>query len=345
VGGFSFLCYNVLERIFYRRFKMNYRICTVALALLPLALAVGCEKKQSKEEIIAEYEAQKEAQNAAEDRVNKLQQELDEFKAQAAENEANRNEEAQKLKDDQLKVLEKQLQAAQKKVVEVAKAAEEAKKAAPVLAPQQNAAAPGGATTDGSDINRPDRADGGGRGERRSVQNIVVPKGTQLSVMLSEELSTEKHKTGDAWQGSLANDVTIDNAVVWKAGSTVKGIIQQSTPTGRLANGDGILAIRLNEINGAAIDGGIIAVQGNSKGARNAKVIGTATALGALAGILSDKKNQTDHALGGAAIGAALGTAVAGATGDTVIKIPVANAVIFSVPSDETVTVRNRPSK
>jgi len=320
---------------------MNYRIFTVALALLPLALAVGCEKKQSKEEIIAEYEAQK----AAEERVDKLQQELEDFKAQAAENAA-----AQQMKDEQQKVLEKQIQEAQQRAAEaqkLAKAAQEGKKAAP--APQQVAAAPGGATDESESgrRDRPDRGDRGDRGDqgRRAAQNIVVPRGTQLSVLLSEELSTEKQKAGDPWEGSLANDVTIANAVVWKAGSPVRGIISQSTPAGRLANGDGVLAIRLTEINGVAIDGGIFAVQGDSKGSRNAKVIGTTTALGALVGILSNKKNQGDHALGGAAIGAAVGTAVAGATGSTVIKMPVGNAVQFSVPSDETVTLRNRPTR
>jgi len=313
---------------------MNYRICTVALALLPLALAVGCEKKQSKEEIIAEYEAQK----AAEERVDKLQQELEDFKAQAAENAA-----AQQLKDEQQKVLEKQIQDAQQRAAEaqkLAKAAEEGKKAAP--APQQVAAAPGGATNESGRRDRPDRGERGDQMGRRTAQNIVIPRGTQLSVLLSEELSTEKQKAADSWEGSLANDVTIANAVVWKAGSPVRGIISQSTPAGRLANGDGVLAIRLTEINGVAIDGGIYAVQGDSKGSRNAKVIGTTTALGALVGILSNKKNQGDHALGGAAIGAAVGTAVAGATGSTVIKMPVGNAVQFSVPSDETVTLRNR---
>ena len=320
---------------------MNYRICTVALALLPLALAVGCEKKQTKEEIIAEYQAQQ----AAEDRLNKVQQELDEFKAQAAENAAAQNEAAQKLKEEQIKVLEKQVQDAKKKAEEAAKTAEDAKKGIPAPAPQQVAAAPGGATDESGRRNRPDRGDGGDQRERRPAQNIVIPKGTQLTVTLSDELSTEKHNAGDAWQGSLANDVTIANAVVWKAGSPVKGIIQQSVPTGRLANGGGILAIKLTGINGADIDGGIYAVQGDSKGARNAKVIGTTTALGALVGLLSDKKNQGDHALGGAAIGAAVGTAVAGATGSTVIKMPVANPVQFTVPSDETVTVRNRPNR
>jgi len=321
--------------VFYRRFKMNYRIYTIALALLPLALAVGCEKKQSSEEIIAEYEAKKAEQTAQEELIAKLEQERDEFKAQVEESEAAKNAAAQQARDDQMKALEKEIQDLKKKN-------EESKKATPVPTPQQMAAAPGGATDESGRRNRPD---GGDQRERRPVQSIVVPKGTQLSVLLSEELSTETQKAADAWQGSLANDVTIANAVVWKAGSPVKGVIQQSVPTGRLANGDGILAIKLTEINGVGVDGGIYAVQGDSKGSRNAKVIGTTTALGALVGVLSNKKNQADHALGGAAIGAALGTAVAGATGSTVIKMPVGNPILFSVPSDATVTARNRPTR
>jgi len=318
---------------------MNYRICTIVLALLPLTLSVGCDflKKQSNEEI-AENEAKQAEQKAQEELIAKLEQERDEFKAQVEENEAAKNAAAQQARDDQMKALEKEIQDLKKKN-------EESKKATTAPTPQQVAAAPGGATDEPGRRNRPDRGDGGDQRERRPAQNIVVPKGTQLSVLLSEELSTETQKAADSWQGSLANDVTIDNAVVWKAGSPVKGVVQQSVPTGRLANGGGILAIKLTEINGVAIDGGIFAVQGDSKGSRNAKVIGTTTALGALVGVLSNKKNQADHALGGAAIGAALGTAVAGATGSTVIKMPVGNSILFSVPSDATVTVRNRPNR
>jgi len=315
---------------------MNYRIFTIALGLLPLALSVGCEKKQSKEEIIAEYEASK----AAEERVAKLEQELEEFKAEAAE-----NAQAQQLKEEQQKALEKQIQEAQKKAEEARQLAKavEAGKAQPAAAPQQPAAAPGGTANDGS--NRGNRPDRGERQERRIAKNIVVPKGTKLVVALSEELSTETSKAADSWAGSLASDVTIANEVVWKAGSPVSGVVSQSTPAGRLANGEGALAIRLTAINGVDIDGGIYVVQGNAKGARNAKVIGTTTALGALVGILSDKKNQTDHALGGAAIGAAVGTAVAAGTASTVIKMPVATPVEFAVPNDATVTLRNQPAR
>jgi hypothetical protein len=172
---------------------------------------------------------------------------------------------------------------------------------------------------------------------------ISIPKGTQLDVLLSQELSTDMHKVGDSWDGTLAKDITVDNTVIWKAGTRVTGLVNQSTPTGRLANGEGALAIKLTEVGGSSIDGGIFLVKGDAKGGRNTAVIGTSTALGALVGILSDKNNKSDHALGGAAIGAAVGTAVAAGTAKTVITISTANGtpIPFAVPADERIVSSN----
>jgi len=312
---------------------MNCRICTIALGLLPLALSLGCEKQPSAEEIKAQAIAEYEAQRAAEERANKLEQELADLKEQVADSEA-----ARKQKDELQQALEKQVQDANRKAEEArklaaaAKAVEDGKKVA--SAPQPAAAAPGGATTDGSR--------GSGRGDRSQAmpRTITVPRGTKLTVMLSEELSTEKQKANDAWTGSLANDVTIANEVVWKAGSPVRGIVNQSASVGRLTNGDGALAIRLTEINGADLDGGIFLAQIDSQGKRTAKVVGTTAALGAIIGALSNKSHQTDHALGGAAIGAALGTAVAAGTSSKEIKIKTGEPIEFTVPGDVRVTVR-----
>ena len=70
------------------------------------------------------------------------------------------------------------------------------------------------------------------------------------------------------------------------------------------------------------------------------RLLGGAAALGALVGILTDKHNKGDHALGGAAIGAAAGTAVAAGTADTVIRMPAAKAVGFTLSAPERVTLR-----
>ena len=169
---------------------------------------------------------------------------------------------------------------------------------------------------------------------------VEVPTGTKLDIALARELNTEKDQAGDAWEGSLASDVVQDGRLVWSAGSPARGVITQSAAAGRLVNGQGALGIRLTEIDGIGIDTDTHVVVATAKGERNAKYIGGGAALGALIGILSDKKNKNDHALGGAALGAAAGTAVAAGTADTVIRIPSGKPVSFSLTTPEWVTLR-----
>jgi hypothetical protein len=296
---------------------MNHRIYTLALGLIPLALTVGCEKKQTKEEIIAEYEATRVEQ----ERVAKLEEELADLQATMA-SEANKNPQAQQVISQQQQALQKQLQEAKQQLEEQKKIAQEAEAKPSTLVQQDEAAAP--------------------PPERERVRTLTVAKGTHIVVSLSSEIGTDTHNAGDAWSGTLAQDVSADDQMLWTAGTSVRGIIQQSTPTGRLANGEGALAIKLTTVSNTSIDGGIYVVTGDGKGARNARVIGGLSALGALVGVASSRSHQTDHALGGAAIGAAVGTAVAAGTANTTIKIPASSPITFVVPADEQVNIRSR---
>ncbi len=169
---------------------------------------------------------------------------------------------------------------------------------------------------------------------------VEVPVGTKLEITLARELSTEKEQAGDAWEGTLASDVVQDGRLVWSAGSSARGVITQSAAAGRLSNGQGALGIRLTEVAGVGIDADTHVVVATARGERNAKYIGGGAALGALVGILSDKKNKNDHALGGAALGAAAGTAVAAGTAETVIRIPSGKPISFSLTALERVTLR-----
>lgn len=169
---------------------------------------------------------------------------------------------------------------------------------------------------------------------------VEVPTGTKLEVSLARDLATDKDQPGDAWEGSLAADVVVDGKLVWSAGSPARGVVTQSAAAGRLSSGKGALGIRLTEVAGVGIDADTHVVVATAKGERNAKYIGGGAALGALVGLLSDKKNQGDHALGGAAIGAAAGTAVAAGTADTVVRIPASKPVAFSLAAPEKVTLK-----
>jgi len=169
---------------------------------------------------------------------------------------------------------------------------------------------------------------------------VEVPTGTKLEITLARELSTDKDQAGDPWEGSLASDVVQDGKLVWSAGSPARGVVTQSAAAGRLSNGQGALGIRLTELAGVGIDTDTHVVIATKKGERNAKFIGGGAALGALIGILSDNKNKNDHALGGAAIGAAAGTAVAAGTADTIIRIPSGKPVSFSLTAPERVSIK-----
>ena len=132
----------------------------------------------------------------------------------------------------------------------------------------------------------------------------------------------------------------VGNTVAWPAGTSVSGVVAQSTPAGRLASGKGGLGIRLTTVGRNGVDAGTYLVVGDALGKRDAKFIGGTAALGALVGILTDKNHQGDHALGGAAAGAVAGTALAAASADTVIRIPASHTVVFSLTAPEQVTVR-----
>ena len=273
--------------------------------IIPIALilagTLACNRKS---EAVLQAE---EAAKAAEAKVTQLEQQLNEAKSGKTTGED--AETVQHLTRSQVKALERQVSDAKKRA--------EVKKQEAITLAQAPAAS-------------------------QALKPVVVdlPIGTKLEVSLARELATDKDQAGDAWEGSLASDLLQDGKRVWSAGSPVRGVVTQSAAAGRLSNGQGALGIRLTEVAGVGIDADTHVVVATAKGERNAKYIGGGAALGALIGILSDNKNKNDHALGGAALGAAAGTAVAAGTADTVIRIPSGKSVSFSLTAAERVTLR-----
>ncbi len=270
------------------------------LAGLMLVAPLACNKK-SEAQLAAEASA-----TAAEAKVAELQKRLDDAKtgkgAEGADAETKEH-----LTKGQMKSIERQLADAKKRAEAKKKEAEELSKA-PASAPK--------------------------------TEVVEVPVGTALNVKLAGDLATDKVQAGDAFEGSLDSAVVVAGKTVWPAGSRVRGVIAQSVAAGRLQSGQGVLAIKLTEVAGEGIETEAFAVHGSATGERNAKFIGGGALLGALAGVLSDKKHQGDHALGGAAIGAAAGTGLAAATANTVIKIESANPVAFKLAAPEKITIK-----
>jgi len=278
-----------------------FRILVNLSAVATLLLCgMACDKKLS-----PEAQAAQDAAKTADDRVAALEAQLAEIKAGKAHHGSTDKEAVEHVSASQRKALERQL-------ADAKRGAQEKHKDAVSLA-----------STKGS-----------------APQIIDVPAGTPLSVKLAKDMSTETVQAGDPWEGTLAESVVVDGKTAWPAGTAVRGVVSQSTAAGRLTSGNGGLGIKLTAIGREEVDANTYVVVGDKRGTRNAKYIGGGAALGALVGILSDNKNKNDHALGGAAIGAAAGTAVAAGTADTIIRISAEKSVSFSLNAPERVILK-----
>lgn len=272
---------------------------------LALALSVGCHRKANP----AAQQAQQDAK-AADDRVSQLEKELADLKAAKNAPATADRETVEHVSKSHQKALERQIAEAKEHAAEKHQEA-----AAVAAAPPPPVEAP-------------------------KPIVLEVPAATKLEVKLARDLATDKDQPGDTWEGTLAAPVSVNGQVAWPAGTAVHGVITQSTAAGRLSSGQGGLGIKLTVVGRNDVESGVYLVSGTKRGERNAKFIGGTAALGALVGILTDRKNQGDHALGGAAIGAAAGTALAAGTADTVIRIPAGQPVAFTLTAPERVTLK-----
>ena len=277
-----------------------------ALMLLLVSGFTACGPKANDAAVQAQVTAQLQAK-AADDRVALLEQQVADMKA--GKNPASGDQETiNQMSTAHLRALDRQLADARLRASERRKDAE---------------------TMASTPVN-----------QRPKYATVEVPSGTRITVRMGAELATDKDQPGDPWTGTLAEDVVVGNTVAWSAGTAVSGVVAQSTPAGRLSSGNGGLGIRLTTVGRNGVDAGTYMVVGDTRGKRDAKFIGGTAALGALVGLLTDKNHQGDHALGGAAAGAVAGTALAAGTADTVIRIPAAHSVTFSLTTPEQVTVR-----
>jgi hypothetical protein len=279
-------------------------VCTLAMVTL-----LGCGKRVSEQTLAAQ-----EAAKAADARVANLEQQLAEVKAgkhqpATADRAKVDRATAERVSRSQAKALERQLADAKRGAELKHKSAEE------LVAAPPPASAP-------------------------KPVVVEVPEGTPLTVRLDQELTTATVQPGDPWAGTLAEEVLVDGKTVWKTGTAVRGVVTQSIPTGRLSSGQGGLGIKVTGLGQEDVDTAAYVLVGDKRGARNAKFIGGGAALGALIGVLSNHKNQGDHALGGAVIGAAAGTATAAATAETAIKLPAEKVITFNLSAPERVTLK-----
>ncbi|MCU1308162.1 MAG: hypothetical protein JWN45_2857 [Acidobacteriaceae bacterium] len=160
-----------------------------------------------------------------------------------------------------------------------------------------------------------------------SASAMTIPAGSKVTVRLGQSLSSERSRTGDSFDASLANDLVINGTTVAKAGAPCKGKVTYAKDSGRL-HVPGALTIRLTSVDGQAVTSTARSLKGKSHTKSNATKIGGGAAAGALIGALA---GGGKGAAIGAGVGAGAGTGVAAATGKQNVAFSAETPLAFTV--------------
>ena len=118
-----------------------------------------------------------------------------------------------------------------------------------------------------------------------SVSATTIPTGTQLSVRVTENLSSANAKTGQVFHGSLETPIMANGHVVFPKGSQVTGKVVAVHPSGRLSD-PGVLDLKLLSVsNGQSstpLNTQVFHIKGESHTKANLEKIGGTAAAGSI---------------------------------------------------------------
>lgn len=167
---------------------------------------------------------------------------------------------------------------------------------------------------------------------------VVIPEGKTLAVTIDQNISTKDNSSGDHFEASLAEPVTVDGSEVLRRGTHVRGTVTESEEAGHV-KGAAKLAITLSAINsnGQSFDihTDSYSVQGKARGKRTGIGTGGGAAFGAIVGAIA---GGGKGAAIGAAAGGGAGAAGAAYTGDRDVSIPAERLVHFKLTRSVTLS-------
>jgi hypothetical protein len=209
---------------------------------------------------------------------------------------------------------------------------------APVPAPPRSAP-PRQAPPRDSDDDRPRLVRAGGDTSQSApaapaAPTVTIPSGTLLKVRMIDGVDSETSQLGQTFQASLDEPIMINGDTVVPRGADVVAKLVEDKQSGKISGRTELtLDLASIRVNGKMVDitTGEVTTASGSRGAKSAKVIGGATAVGAvLGGIFGGGK--------GAAIGAASGAGAGGAvqvlTKGQKVKIPAETRLSFTLQND-----------
>lgn len=160
---------------------------------------------------------------------------------------------------------------------------------------------------------------------------MQIPAGTQLVVRLIDAVDSDRDALGQRYRASLDQPVYVNGEMIIPRGADVIAQLIDSQQSGKI-KGRTSLTLELKSIvvNGrqyGIVTAGVVEAS-KSRGARSAKVIGGAAALGALIGGIA---GGGAGAAIGAGSGAAVGTAAEVVTSGQHVRIPSETRLTFTL--------------
>jgi len=171
----------------------------------------------------------------------------------------------------------------------------------------------------------------------RAAASHSMSSGTRLDVALSGNVSSATANVGDAWHGTLTENVSTQNGGTVPAGSEVSGVVTGSTAAVRGSRAMLELGVRSIRVNGhdTAVAASSEPVVAGSTRARNLGAIAGGAVAGALIGkAVGDGKN----AAAGGLIGAAAATGVVATSKG--YQVVLADGTVMRFTVNETVAMR-----
>lgn len=172
--------------------------------------------------------------------------------------------------------------------------------------------------------------------KKKSSSTVVIPAGTEVTVRLIDNLTSEKAQPGDTFRGSLEYPVLVNGKSVLPKGADVTGRVTKVVSSGRLSR-PGELELVLTSVGSGSkmtsVQTEPFRIKGESHTKSNVTKIGGGAALGAIIGGIA---GGGKGAAIGAGVGAAAGTGVAAATGKKPATVESEAVIAWRTESDAT---------
>ncbi len=135
--------------------------------------------------------------------------------------------------------------------------------------------------------------------------SVTLAAGTPVKIDITATITSETAQAGDAWSGTVKENIIVGDRVLIPAGSTVNGMVRASTPAKKGDRAMLLLGVSSVNVNGkdVAVSGSTDSIVAGSTRARNLGAIGGGAAAGAVIG----------HAIGGSGKGSVIGALIGGA--------------------------------